>query len=420
MANHFPMVNWANGAGIYEVNIRQYTPEGTFQAFAKHLPRLQQMGVRILWFMPITPISHEKRLGVLGSYYACSTYTDINPEFGTIADFQHVVQQAQALGMKVIIDWVANHTGWDHEWTKAHPDWYIKDAHGGFTEKNGWTDVIDLDYTHAAMRKAMIAAMQFWIKTAHIDGFRCDMAHLVPLDFWVEARRQCDAVKPLFWLAETENVAYHDAFDVSYAWEWMHQTEAYAKGNAPLSALYNVLHHYTQYPPNSFKLFFTANHDENSWNGTEYEKYGGAALPLAVHSFLWKGFPLIYSGQENSNKKRLSFFNKDLIEWQPAPALALFYSTLSKLRQSPIVMEGDTFILPVYGNNIMAFIRHWQNEVLLVLLNLSGEPRQKLVVQHALLNGAFTNVFSGITHTLTAPASFELQAFEYLVYHKQG
>ncbi|WP_298391877.1 alpha-amylase family glycosyl hydrolase [Hydrotalea sp.] len=418
MANHFPMVSWANGATIYEVNIRQYTPEGTFGAFAQHLPRLQQMGVRILWFMPITPIGQLNRLGTLGSYYACSSYTDINPEFGTIADFKAVVQQAQALGMKVIIDWVANHTGWDHHWTKEHPDWYVKDAHGNFTEKNGWKDVIDLDYTQSEMRKAMIAAMQFWIHTTHIDGFRCDMAHLVPLDFWMEARQQCDTVKPLFWLAETENVPYHDAFDVSYAWDWMHQTEAYVKGTAGMSNLYNTLHNYSQYPANSYKLFFTSNHDENSWNGTEYEKYGGAALPLAVHSFLWKGFPLIYSGQESPNKKRLSFFNKDEIEWQQPLGLAHLYTGLAGLRQTALVMQGETFILPVNSNNVMAFMRHWQNEVLLVMLNLSGADKQKFTVNHPWLNGAFTNPLSGFQFIFTGPTDFELQGYEYLVYHK--
>lgn len=418
MANHFPMVSWANGAVIYEVNIRQYTPEGTFQAFAKHLPRLKQMGVRILWFMPITPIGKVHRLGTLGSYYACSSYTDINPEFGTLDDFKALVQQAQALGLKVIIDWVANHTGWDHHWTKEHPDWYVKDASGNFTEKNGWKDVIDLDYTQNEMRKAMIAAMQFWMHTANIDGFRCDMAHLVPLDFWMEARQQCDAVKPLFWLAETENVQYHDAFDVSYAWQWMHQTEAYAKGTAGINNLYNTLHDYSQYPADSYKLFFTSNHDENSWNGTEYEKYGGAALPLAVHSFLWRGLSLIYSGQESPNKKRISFFDKDLIEWQQPLGLEDFYTQLCGLRQTDLIMKGETFILPVSGNNIMAFMRHWHNEVLLVLLNLSGDDKQKFSVQHKWLNGVFKNPFSGFEFTFTGTTDFELQGYEYLVYHK--
>ncbi len=170
------------------------------------------MGVEILWLMPITPISQKERLGSLGSYYACSSYTKINPEFGNLNDFKQLVDAAHQLGFKLIIDWVANHTGWDHHWTFEHPDWYVKDVNGMFTEVNGWKDVIDLDYNQANMRQAMIKAMQYWVRECDIDGFRCDMAHLVPLDFWVEARKQCDALKPLFWLAECDEPSYHCFF----------------------------------------------------------------------------------------------------------------------------------------------------------------------------------------------------------------
>ncbi|MCW3086841.1 MAG: 1,4-alpha-glucan branching protein, partial [Sediminibacterium sp.] len=230
MRKDFSMVSWAEGSNIYEVNIRQYTEEGSFAAFGKHLPRLRAMGVEILWLMPVTPISEKIRQGTLGSYYACSSYTDTNPEFGTAADFKTLVQEAHALGFKLIIDWVANHTGWDHSWTVRHPEWYLHDAEGNFTDKHGWHDVIDLDFTNNDMRAAMTDAMQYWVREFDIDGFRCDMAHLVPLDFWKDARTKCDALKPLFWLAECEVIAYHDVFDTSYAWWWMHVTEDHAKG----------------------------------------------------------------------------------------------------------------------------------------------------------------------------------------------
>jgi glycosidase len=271
MGRKFSTVDWAKGSNIYEVNIRQYTPEGTIPAFGKHLPRLKEMGVEILWLMPVTPISIEKRQGTLGSYYACSSYTAINPEFGTAEDFRNLVNDAHVLGLKLIIDWVANHTGWDHHWTREHPDWYMKDAKGDFTEKNGWEDVIDLNFEVAEMRQAMIDAMRSWITEYNIDGFRCDMAHLVPLDFWDTARAQCDAIRPLFWLAECEVVDYHTVFDATYTWWWMHVTEEYMKGIDTLETVRNVLHAYSQYPDGAIKLFFTCNHDENSWNGTEYE-----------------------------------------------------------------------------------------------------------------------------------------------------
>ena len=421
MAGKFSTVDWAKGSNIYEVNIRQYTAEGTFTAFSKHLPRLRKMGVDILWLMPITPISVKERLGTRGSYYACSSYTDINPEFGTLADFKQLVNDAHALGFKFIIDWVANHTGWDHDWTTAHPEYYVIDNNGNFTEKNGWQDVIDLNYDNKDMRMAMIEAMRYWIREFGIDGFRCDMAHLVPLDFWVEARTQCDQLRSLFWLAECEVVNYHDVFDTSYAWSWMHATEKYAKGEVSLSEVREVMHAYTQYPAGASKLFFTANHDENSWNGTEYEKYAIAAKAWAVFTCTWQGLPLIYSGQESPNTKRLEFFHKDLIEWKEPLQLADFYQTLLQLRKTnAAISEGETFILPSeYDGQLMGFLRRKEDKVVLVLLNLSNQDRLKITVENCWLTGSFTNIFSGLNFSFAGKESIELQSGEFVVYEKE-
>lgn len=416
------VVNWAKGSNIYEVNIRQYTAEGTFAAFSRHLPRLKDMGVDILWLMPITPISIQTRQGTLGSYYACSSYTAINPEFGELDDFKNLVTKAHQLGLKIIIDWVANHTGWDHHWAAEHPEWYIKDADGNFTERNGWHDVIDLNFENNDMRKALIGAMKYWVTETGIDGFRCDMAHLVPLDFWIEARKQCDALTPLFWLAECEQVSYHDAFDASYAWWWMHETEKLAKGASGLHDVQQVLHAYTQYPEGAIKLFFTSNHDENSWNGTEYEKYGNTAKAWAVFTNTWQGMPLIYSGQESPNRKRLAFFDKDLIEWHEPLELHSFYQALLHLRKrSKAISEGETFILPnQQGHQLMAFLRRKGNEVVLVILNLSYEDRIKISVSHEWLKGDFKNIFSGLQFRFDGSETFELQSGEYVVYEKIG
>jgi glycosidase len=416
MAVHFPIVSWARKANIYEVNTRQYTIEGSFTAFQQHLPRLKDMGVDILWFMPVTPISIAQRQGTLGSYYACSSYTKINPEYGTLNDFKEMVRQAHALGMKVIIDWVANHTGCDHEWMKDHADFFMKDAAGNFTERNGWKDVYDLDYNNSIMRNAMIEAMQFWVKECDIDGFRCDMAHLVPLDFWKEARTHCDALKPLFWLAECEVVEYHCVFDVTYAWWWMHTTEKYAKQEASLNDVMNVLHAYSQYPEGAIKLFFTSNHDENSWNGTEYEKYGDAAMAWAVFACTWNGMPLMYSGQETENHKRLKFFDKDHIEWKQPLPLHDFYKTLLTLHKTKVIAEGETFILPTNNSNVLAYLRRKESEVVLVLLNFSAEEKVTINVVHEWLQGTFTNIFSGLSFQFTVTETFELEAFDYLVY----
>jgi glycosidase len=279
--------------------------------------------------------------------------------------------------------------------------------------------VIDLDFDKRDMRAGLIDAMKYWVNECDIDGFRCDMAHLVPLDFWKEARTACDAVKPLFWLAECETVNYHDVFDASYAWWWMHETNDNAKGLSSLSKVRDVLHAYTQYPAGSIKLFFTTNHDENSWNGTEYEKYGDAAKAWTVFTCTWQGMPLIYSGQESPNKKRLKFFDKDLIEWNEPLWLHTFYQSLLPLRKNKAISEGETFILPSENDGeLMAYLRKKENDTVLVILNVSKLDRLRINVENGWLQGKFRNVFSGLEFTFSGNELFELQAGEFLVYVK--
>jgi alpha-amylase len=420
MQRRFKPVEWSYNGSIYEVNIRQYTPEGTFNAFAAHLPRLREMGIQILWFMPITPISMEMRQGSLGSYYACSDYTAINPEFGTLDDFKALVKQAHDMGFKVIIDWVANHTGWDHVWTKTHPEYFKRDSEGKFYDTNNWHDVIDLNFYDGGLRNAMTDAMKYWVTTCDIDGFRCDMAHLVPLDFWQQARIALDAVKPLFWLGETEQYQYLDVFDCWYAWHWMSFTAMYCKQEKNLYNLQEVLKRYDkEFPTEAFELFFTTNHDENSWNGTEYEKYGSAAKALAVFSCTYNGLPLIYSGQELPNRKRLKFFDKDPIEWTGTFELHEFYKTLLQFRkQHPAFMAGDRatprFIVTNESHHVLSFVRRNQGREVFVALNLSPHH---LVIQLPVegIEGNYTNIFNGEKLALTTAGSFELKGWDYLV-----
>lgn len=415
----FNTVSWALRATIYEVNVRQYTKEGTLASFALHLPRLADMGVTVLWFMPLTPIGIKGRLGSLGSYYACRDYISINPEFGTSQDFIDVVNAAHALGMKVMIDWVANHTGQDHVWTISNPDFYIQDAVGNFTERNGWTDVIDLNYENTRMRAAMIDAMRYWLNTYDIDGFRCDMAHLVPLDFWLEARQVIDTIKPLYWLAECEDTRYFEAFDTTYAWAFMHASGSLNRHEPNLTPVLEQLDIYASDGAATRKLFFTTNHDENSWNGTEYEKYGITAKAWAVFSVTWGGLPLVYSGQEIPNHKRLSFFEKDALEWPTlTPSLHNFYKTLFSFRaQNEAVVLGQPQMLHTpYSNCIIGFIKKHQNNVVLVLLNISDHNRLAFEISHPLLEGNFQQIFSGLFFSFSGKEKFELQAGEYLVY----
>ncbi|WP_018626150.1 alpha-amylase family glycosyl hydrolase [Niabella aurantiaca] len=425
--------DWKHTTSIYEVNLRQYTPEGSFAAFAAALPRLKDMGVGTLWLMPITPISKEKMKGTLGSYYACADYTAINPEFGTLQDFKDLVKQAHGMGFKVIIDWVANHTGWDHVWTHSHPDYYLKDsATGTFKTASGMDDIIELDYSNPALRKAMIDAMKFWVTGADIDGFRCDLASWVELDFWKEARPQLDAVKPLFWLGEfdeLENPGYGQVFDASYSWKWMHQTEDFFKKKHPLSGLYDLLLQYNAIGDSSMRAWFTSNHDENSWNGTEYEKYGDLAKPLAVFSCTWNGIPLVYSGQELPLKeKRLQFFDKDPIPWpakDPGQTEGLelhnFYKVLLQLHAThPALRGGDpavtTFKLTTTADDrVFAYLRKNGAHEVLVVLNFSGTPDLQVDITDPHLNGSFKNVFSGAVSDFSAAKSVTLPPYGFLV-----
>jgi alpha-amylase len=427
MSSNFKRVGWRNHTNVYEVNIRQYTPEGSFNAFAKQLPRLKKMGVETIWFMPITAISKEKRLGSLGSYYACSDYTAINPEFGTLDDFKNLVVEAHAMGFKVIIDWVANHTGWDHVWTKLHPDYYEKDSSGGFKLAPGMADIIELDYNNPAMVKDMITAMQFWVKECKIDGFRCDLASWVPLVFWQKARTLLDGPKPLFWLGEfdpLDSPDYMDVFDVAYTWTWMHKTEDFYKKQREPGLLLDVLKKYQEIlPPETSGLFFTSNHDENTWNGTEYEKYGDMAKALAVFSCTWKGVPLVYSGQELPNLKRLKFFDKDQIAWTGKFELQEFYRKLLSLHSShPALAAADknveTTILSISTDSgILAFLRKKGEQEVLVLLNLSPYP-SKFVLSQAGISGNFKELFSGQKKVCGPDSQFELPQWGYKVYFK--
>jgi alpha-amylase len=424
MSEAFRPVDWAYSSSIYEVNLRQYTPEGSIQAFIRELPRLQDMGIDILWFMPITPISVEKRLGSLGSYYACSDYTSINPEFGTIADFTELVKQAHALGLKVILDIVANHTGWDHRWTREHPDYYRRNQDGQFFDPHGWADVIDLNYDNPQLRKAMIDVMRFWIDKCDVDGFRCDMAMLVPLDFWREARLALDPLKPLFWLAECEEIAYHEVFDATYTWKLLHKMESIWRTESPVSGLDEVLEYYnTMFPANGLRVYFTTNHDENSHSGSEFERMGGMARPFAVLCSTWNGLPLIYSGQELPNYKRLKFFDKDQIDWAGRYEWHGFFRTLLQLRKrNPALRSGDPSVTlhrlhTSLDDHSFAFARRTGDDQVVVMLNLSGSEIT-IPVSELLLNGAFREAFTGIWTDLSKIPSIILPPWGYAIYEK--
>ncbi len=425
MTYDFKPLDWVNSTNIYEVNIRQYTKEGSFKAFSKELPRLKDMGIKTLWFMPVTPIAQKNKKGVLGSYYAASDYTSINAEFGTLDDFRILVKGAHEQGFKVIIDWVANHTGWDHKWTRDHSDYYEKDSTtDDFKIASGMDDIIELNFHNPDLVDAMIDAMKFWVNECDIDGFRCDLAFWVELDFWQKARKELDAIKPLFWLGELdpiEHPEYMGTFDAAYTWTWMHKTEDFYQKHLPVSSLETVLNEYNAIGNGSMRIWFTSNHDENSWNGTEYEKYGNIAKVLAVFSCTWNGIPLIYSGQELPNHKRLKFFEKDEIIWTAKNELHDFYKTLLNLHSNnPALRAGDpdskTQRIKMSDEQyVFAYLRTNGEHKVLVVLNFSSNNVSFSISE---INGKFKEVFSSADRDFSSDKDFQIRGWEYFVFEK--
>ncbi|MDR0825620.1 MAG: alpha-amylase [Prevotella sp.] len=410
--------DWTRNAVIYEVNVRQYTKEGTFSAFEQHLPRLKDLGVDVLWFMPIHPISEKNRKGTLGSYYAVKDYKAVNPEFGTKEDFKHVVDKAHELGFKVIIDWVANHTGCDNVWTE-HPDWYMKDSLGNIKSPYDWTDTYKLNYDNKEMRSAMTDALKYWVKDFGIDGYRCDVAHEVPTDFWNDVRKTLDSIKPVFMLAETENYdLVEHAFDASYSWELMNimaDVNKETKTAGDIAAYIQKLD--TIMCPDAYKMNFLTNHDENSWNGTEYERYGKRVDVFAVLTYTLNGMPLIYTGQEVGLKKRLSFFDKDIIPSWNENATTQFYKKLNELKHThPALQAGEGGTFKRYNTSankeLLIYSRERAGQEIVVMLNLSNK-NISYTSNDALGHGNYTDYFAG-TNVSELPTS--LKAYEYKVF----
>ncbi len=328
--------DWAKNASIYEVNIRQYTKEGTFKAFEAHLPRLKALGTDILWLMPIYPIGEKSRKGSLGSYYAVKDYLDVNSEYGTREDFKALVDKIHSMGMYVILDWVANHTAWDNKLIEDHPDWYTVDSTGKIvTPVEDWSDVADLNYENQDLRNYMTEALLFWVKEFGIDGYRCDVAGMVPVEFWNEARTELDKIKPVFMLAEWEDpVLLEKAFNMDYAWNLHHVMNSIAMGKKSVADLDQYFTTPEKvYPGNAIRMNFISNHDENSWNGTVWKRMGDATPSMAILSATIPGMPLIYSGQEAGLDKQLSFFEKDEIEWKEH-GIGEIYKALFNLKKN--------------------------------------------------------------------------------------
>ncbi|HEY8023635.1 MAG TPA: alpha-amylase family glycosyl hydrolase, partial [Burkholderiaceae bacterium] len=361
----------------------------------------------------------------LGSYYAVRDYKAINPEFGTEEDFHRLVNHIHALGMKVIIDWVANHTSWDNSWATEHPDYYLKDDKGNFVPPvPDWHDVIKLDYKNPQLRMAMIDAMAYWLKNYDIDGFRCDVAAMVPTDFWNEARVELDKVKPVFMLAEaTEPELQEKAFDMTYGWQFKDLFNDIAQGKKSVVDLDAYLNgEEKKYNANSYRMLHTSNHDLNSWEGTEFERLGDGVETFLVLSNLIKGMPLAYSGQEAGNTKRLEFFDRDPIKWKKHKFRGL-YTTLFNLKKTNKALwnglDGGELVRIKTSNDkaLFAFSRTKENNEVIGVFNLSGE-KQTFSSGDPAMAGKFTNPFNGAGETLVDGKKIVLKPWEYRVFVK--
>jgi len=420
---------WARSATIYEVNVRQFTPEGTIAAIQPHLPRLKGLGVDILWLMPVQPIGVKNRKGALGSYYSIANYTAINPEFGTEADFKALVDAAHRQGMKVILDWVANHSAFDHPWITQHRDYYVTRADGSVVNARDneghdtdWTDVAELNFDNPELRRAMIGEMKWWLDRTGIDGFRCDVAGGVPTDFWVDARRQLSASRPdLFMLAEAEEPGIHAAFDMTYGWELHHLLNDVAQGKKTTAALDDYFaRDRRRFPADAFRMYFTSNHDENSWQGTEFERMGANHLPAFVlAATAQNGMPLLYTGQEVSLNKRLRFFEKDTVDWN-GTSLAGFYRSMLELKHGQEALANgaaggpQTTLKTSGGDRVYAYTRTRGSSAVLVALNF-GDAAARAAYEALPAPGTYTDWLDKSRLTLASSGTLDIPAHGYRV-----
>ena len=416
---------WARKAVMYQINTRHFTKEGTFRAAERHFPRLKELGVDILWIMPINEIGAKNRKGTLGSPYSVKDYYSVNPEFGTLADFKHFVAEAHNQGFHVILDWVANHTAWDNELQSKHPDWYDKDWKGDFrpTPWWDWSDIINLNYKSPELRQYMTEAMKYWVREADIDGYRCDVAGFVPVDFWNQARKEMDAIKPVFMLAEWESRDLHEyAFDMTYAWTWYEKMEHIAQGKAKdLSSLF-VYYSWNEssFPKDGIRMVGVSNHDKNAWEGTEFELFGKGLQAAMVLSVVGEGMPMVYNGQEAGNPKRLKFFEKDEIIWRNHPNGELYKKLFAlKHSNSTLLNWGHNATMNLVPNSrpdkVFSFARQNEQDKIFVVINFSPLPNT-VTFKETLYYGNYTEYFSGQAAALNSATKLVLPPWSYRVF----
>jgi glycosidase len=410
------------------MNVRQLTPEGTLKAAQERLEFLHNLGIDAIWLMPVYPIGEEGRKGSLGSYYSIRDYKAINPEFGTIEDFDSFVAKAHSLGMKVLLDWVANHTARDAKWLQSKSvDWYEREADGTAKVPWDWTDTAKLNYANRDVWRGQIYAMRFWVEQHNIDGFRCDMAMLVPIEFWQEAAKVLHAIKPdVFMLAEAEELNLFDrAFDMGYAWEIHHIMCDIAKGARRVWDLRNILYaDRTKYPSTAMRMMFTSNHDENSWSGSEFTRFGAALEVMTALTFLWEAaMPLIYTGQEIGYDHSFEFFDKDPIPHYEANEYTAFYRKLTTLKHTHKALQAGERggrIIEIENNAkdcLMTFVREVEGSRVVAILNLSPYTIHA-DFNNGIYAGNYTNAITGEQTELPLHLEYDIEPWGYTILYR--
>lgn len=414
---------WVKNGIIYEIYPRAFSKEGTFARIEQKIPELKKLGVTILWLMPIHPVGVKDRKGTLGSPYSIKDYYGINPEYGTLQDFKSLVRTVHKNGLKIVIDLVANHTSWDSKMFTEHPDWFVKDSTGKFVPPvPDWSDVVKLDYSNNEVRRYMIEMMKYWVRDIGIDGYRCDVAEMVPTDFWNEARTALDSIKPVMMLSEGMAPEHHlKAFDLTYSWNFYHTMAEIIKGDKPAGEMDSILaQEALAYPKGSLRMRFSSNHDENAWDNSDVVKFGEAGAKLAaVLTNTFPGVPLLYNGQEAGNETKLGLFEKFEIDWTKGTEWREFYTKLFSIRKRNSSLANGTYT-PVHNNRsdaVYTFLRSNDGNTVLAAFNFDGGEKTAHIELPGKYSGkTFLNAFTGKMVSEQNVVSLVLPPFGYRIF----
>lgn len=412
---------WSHDIVLYELNVRQFSEEGSFSAVEQRVDELAALGVDVIWFMPIHPIGELNRKGPLGSYYSVRDFREVNPEFGDMNDFRSLVSSIHQAGMYLMMDWVPNHSAWDNHLAEEQPGWYVRDSTGGFVSPYDWTDVIQFDWSNEGLQEYMLDALLFWVEELDVDGFRVDHPHVTPADFWLEARLEMEKIKPVLMLAENEDrVEFLDkGFDINYSWELHHLMNRVAQGQEKAEVLRRTLEEdLERYPDYAGRLRFITNHDENSWAGTIEERMGEAHEAFAVFMYTIPGVPLIYNGQEAGLNKRLEFFDRDPIEWQDS-YLRDFYHSLNRLKEDNEALHNGSYggsyaAMDISGDeDVYGYIREKGDNTIISIINFDEEEAAFTV--NTGTGAEYRDYFSGAKISIDSDSLMMLEGWSYMV-----